>query len=202
MTPDAAETGRNADRTADVGAELDRHHAGGHRRRRAAGGAAGRAQRVGRVVGAAIDRIVALPVGEERRHVGLAENHRPGRLQPPNHHGVLVGRPALESLHAPGGRQAGDVERLLDGHRHAEQRRALAARQPGVGLRGGGERPVEVAHHHGVDRRVHRLDPLDRRPRQIGGAHLARRKRRRQLAGGRGRIVVEDAGGHRLLPIG
>ena len=45
----------------------------------------------------------------------------------------------------------------------------------GVGLAGGGEGAVEVAHHHGVDRGVQRLDPGDRRLGELDRAHLSDR---------------------------
>ena len=47
----------------------------------------------------------------------------PARLQPRDRRRRRVGDPALDRRQAPGGRQAGDVVRLLHRHRHAEQRR-------------------------------------------------------------------------------
>ena len=70
----------------------------------------------------AVDRIVALPVGEAHRHVGLAEHHRARRGEALHGQRVLVGGAVALLLIAPGGRQAGEVEALLHRHRHAEQR--------------------------------------------------------------------------------
>ena len=57
------------------------------------------------------------------RHVGLAEDHCPSRLQPFDDQIVALGDVAHAAV-APGRRQAGDVERFLDRHRHAVQRSA------------------------------------------------------------------------------
>ena len=161
---------RRAQRAADIRPELQRHEAGGKRRRGAARRPAGAAAEIPGVVGGAEDVVVALPVGQVQRHVGFAEDHGAGILQALHGKGVSGGVPAPELPIAPAGRQADDIELLLDRHRQAEQRPALALRQGGVGGRGGFARPLEIAHDDGVDLRV---DPLDAGNRGID--ELARR---------------------------
>ena len=116
-----------------------------------------------RIVGAAVDGIVRLPVGEAERDIGLAEDHRARRLEPRDHERVLIRNMVAVLLDAPARDQPRDIERFLDRHRHAEQRRALAGGNFGVGLGGGLARAIEIADDHRVDRRVARLDPRDRR---------------------------------------
>ena len=75
---DAADMRRHTQRAADVRAERQRAEAGRERRRRTARRAARRAVEVPRIVGDAVDRVVALPVAQHQRHVGLAEDHGAG----------------------------------------------------------------------------------------------------------------------------
>ena len=157
----AAIVRRRTQRAADVRAELERHVAGRQRGGRAARRAARRPLDIVGIVGGAIDRIRRLPVGERHRHVGLADDHGAGGLQPLDRDGILGRPPVLEGGNAPGRRQPRDVERLLHGHRQTEQRPALAARQRLVGSDRGLACPVEVTHHHGVDGFVERLDARD-----------------------------------------
>ena len=112
----------------------------------------------------------------ERQIGGVA-----GRFGPLHHQGVGVRPPILEFRMSPGGRQAGDVERLLDGHRQPEQRPVLAARKRRIG---GGARPIEIAHNDGVDLGVERLDAGDRAVDQLARRNLPTGERRHQLAGG------------------
>ena len=101
--------------------------------------------------------VVALPVGQHQRHVGLAEQHHAGVEQPIHGQGVAGGDAVAQRADAPGGGQAGDVEALLDGHRHAEQgRAAVVAMSPGRGRAFAGA--VEVAHDDGVDARIEAFD--------------------------------------------
>ena len=162
MREDAAEMRRRPQRAADVRAELQRHEASGERRRRTARRAARGAAEIPRIVGGAVDLVVALPIAEIDRHIGLAEDDRAGRLQPLHRERIGVRPPILEFRMPPGGRQAGDVELLLDGHRQPEQRAPLAARKRGVGGIGGSARPVEIAHDDRVDLWIERLDAGDR----------------------------------------
>ena len=143
----------------------------------------GRARQVPRIVGGAVDLVVALPVFEHQRHVGLAENDGPGGLEPPHHERVETRLPIPELWIAPGRRQAGDVERLLDGHRQAEQWPGFAARQSVVGILGRLPRPLEIAHDDGVDRLVLSLDARDREIGQLDRGYLFGREGFDQLGG-------------------
>ena len=158
---DAGEVRRHAQRAADVGTELQGHEARRQRGRRAARRAARRALEVPRVARDAVDRVVALPVVEHDRHVGLAEQDGTGPSGTRDDQRVVVGLEVLGLRDAPGGRQAGHVERLLHRHRHAEQRPLVAARQRRVGGPGGLSRTLEVAHDDGIDRGVAALDARD-----------------------------------------
>ncbi len=114
------------------------------------------------VVARAIDRIVALPVGEHQRHIRLAEHDRAGRLEPSNRDSIVPHWDALRPRNAQGGGKTGDVGALLDGHRHAQQRSAIAAPQRPVGFGRRGARALEVAHHHCIELAVVRLDARNR----------------------------------------
>ncbi len=181
---DAAMKCRHAQRAADVGAERQRAIAGGERRRRTAGGAARRAAEVERVVGGAVDLVVALPVAEAERHIGLAENDAAGVLDAGDRQRVLGGNEILLRRKAPGRRQPGDVVGFLHRQRHAEQRLALAARQRGIGCARGVERAIEIAHADRVDLAVMPLDAVDRMLRQLDRGNLLRSQRLCRLDGG------------------
>ncbi len=118
---DAAASGRDPDRTAGVGAQAHVRLAGGDRDRRAAGRAAGHAQRVGRV-----HRRPGPGVGADRGpaqlgQVGLAQDLSPGPAGRGHHGRVPVGGPGPLGDHraADGGRQARDVDAVLDREPHA-----------------------------------------------------------------------------------
>ena len=126
----------------------------------------------------------ALPIGKPERHVGLADHDRPGRFQTSHRESVGVGTPILEFGIAPGGRQAGDVELLFDGHRHTEQRAALAPRQSRVGGIGRRPRPVEIADDDRIDLFIERLDPGNREIEQLARRDLSRRERSDEVTSG------------------
>ncbi len=196
---DAAVVRGHAQRAADIGAELERHVARGERRRRSSRRAARRPSQVPGVVGPPVDVVVALPIGERERNVGLAEDDGAGGLQARNRESILLGPEVLGCRKAPRGGQAGDVIGFLDGHRHAQQRTALALRQRRVGRLGSSPRPVEVPHHDRVDRLVARLDPRNGSLQQFDGRHLACSQKPDQL---RGRAVVQIARcSHDLVPL-
>ena len=175
MAVDAAVVRRVADRAADVAARLQGREPGRQRRRRAARGAARHPAHVPRVVGRAVDRVEGLPVAEPHRHVGLAEDHRARRQQPVDRERVRL-RPVVPQLRqAPGGRQPGDVERLLDRHRHPVQGPPdLAPRQRLVRRPGAPARPVRVEHHDGVEVRVEPLGPCQVELQKLQAADPAR----------------------------
>src|ERR1700722_12056957 len=113
------------------------------------------------VGGRAVYRIVALPVRQAHRHIGLAEYHGTGRGQTLDRQRVLGGDVVAILLEAPGAAQAGDVEALLHRHRHAEQRAGTAIAPLLVEHAGTIARAVEVAHHNGIGPVIEPLDAGD-----------------------------------------
>ena len=97
------------------------------RRSRPARGAARRAAEIPGIVGRAVDIVVALPVGEVQRHVGLAEQGDAGIHHALCDQRILCRDRVLEGGIAPGGGEARDVEGFLDGHRHTVQRAPIFA---------------------------------------------------------------------------
>src|SRR4029453_6680079 len=98
---------------------------------------------------------------------------------------VVRGDVVLEERYAPRRREAGDVVRLLDGHRHAVQRAdGLSSGETGVCRAGGGARAIEVAHHDGVDLTPEAFDALDVALGQLERADLTGADQARELAGG------------------
>jgi hypothetical protein len=157
----SAEMSRNAQRAADIGAERQRPETGSERRGRAARRAARRARPVPRIVRRPVDVVVALPVAEAARHIGLAENDCARRLEAAHGKRVFPRDEVLGRGYAPGRRQSGDVIGFLDRDRHAEQRPTLAARERRIRLSRRLAGAGEIAHRHGVQVAVERLDPVD-----------------------------------------
>ncbi len=100
--------------------------------------------------------------------MGLADDHRAGRAQPPHDLGVLA-RGVAECVGAARGDLARDVRVVLDRDRHAEQRARVAAAAAPVGLVGLGQRALGEDDAEGVERRVEAGDPLE-----VGLGQLAR----------------------------
>jgi hypothetical protein len=84
-----------------------------------------------------------------------------------------------------------DVVGLLHGHRHAEQRTALTARQGCIGCLCSSARPIEVAHDHGVYAPIVCLDAGNAVLQQLDGRDLARCEKRDHLPCG---AVVKRVG--------
>ena len=161
VAEDAAEVGWIADRAADVGADFQGRHTARQGRRGTARRTAGGTLQVPRVVGGAVQDVVALEIHQPQRHVRLAEDDRPGRLQPLHRQRVLGGNVVLQQRRAERRRQARQVERLLARHRHAVQRPPhLAARQRRVGLPGALAGAVGVLDDDGIDARIELLNVL------------------------------------------
>ena len=161
VTVHAAERRRHADGPADVRAHLERGEPGRQRGGAAPAAASRRAARVPGIAGAAVDRIVGLPVGQRGRDIGLAEQHRARRAEARRHRAVVRRDIALPLGHAAGGLETDDVDGFLQRDRQAAERRSLA---PGGGLIGGARllaRPLEVADDDGVEPPVVPLDALD-----------------------------------------
>ena len=105
-SPTTPHGGRDAQRTAGVGAGAQRQHVAGQRGGRPAGRAAGVEVRIERIAGGAPDRIARVGAGAHLGHVGLAGDDGAGRAQPRHQH--VVGAPARGCGRAasPGGQQA------------------------------------------------------------------------------------------------
>ncbi len=167
----AAAIGRDAHGSADVVAMRDGPDAGGDRGAGAARGAARRDRRVARVQRAAVQRVVGHQPHGEGRRVGAPDEDGAGGAQVGRHRAVLGGDLVGEGDDAVGGGMAALVDVDLDGHRHAVQRAERLAPCPRrVGGIGGGQRLGVHALHHGVERRVHLLEP-----REAGLGRLPRR---------------------------
>ena len=184
MRIDAAMKRRHAQGAADIGAERQRSIARGERRRRSAGGAARRAAEIEGVVGGAVDLVIALPVGEPERDVGLAEDDAAGVLDPRDRQRVFRRRKILLRRNAPGRRQSRDIVGFLERHGQAEQRLLHAARQFGVGGAGGRKAALEIANTDRIDLRVVPLDPADRVLGQFDGGNFFGSEGCRQFNGG------------------
>ncbi len=119
---DAAEARRDAKRSGAVAARGEIAQSRGQGRGAAAAGAARRQRQVPRIVRRAVDVVVALPIVEHERHVGVAEHDRAGG--PEATYDLRVGRWAVlgQLLDAAGGRHAGDLEGVLDQDGNALQR--------------------------------------------------------------------------------
>ena len=91
-------------------------------------------------------------------HVERADQHRAGGFEPRDQRRVVRGRRrAAVDLGAGAGRQAGDVEQVLDREGHAGERQVLAVRGPIDGARrGAGALGGDVG--EGVERGVARGD--------------------------------------------
>ena len=74
VSVDAAIMRWRAQRTAQVRAERQRPEAAGKRRRRAARGSSRREPKIPRIIGCPVDVVVALPIAQHQRHIGLAED--------------------------------------------------------------------------------------------------------------------------------
>jgi hypothetical protein len=125
-----------------------------------------------------MDRVVALPIHQHGRNIGLAEDDGTRRLQPRDRHRVKRDAVAFRAGKAPGGDEAGDVEALLHRHRDAEQRPVLAAREHRVRRGGSDARAIEIPHHHGVQLPIQRRDAGDGLVGQLDGGDFAGSERR------------------------
>ena len=135
-------------------------------------GRTARGQReVPRVVGGAIDRVVALPVGEHQRDVGLSEQHRPGVEAAIDGEGIaggdvvalggapqVVGRPATLKLSL-----------MVIGTPNSARAAVVFVVEGG----GAGAGTVEVAHHDGVDAGIEAFDAGDVMVEQFETAEVA-----------------------------
>ena len=110
------------DRAAGVAADGQRRHPRGHGGGRAAAGAAGHARQVPGIVGGEEGRVLVRPAHGELVHVGPADQHGVGRLQPGDDRGVVGRAEVRQHPRGAGGRLALRAEHVLDGHRQPGQR--------------------------------------------------------------------------------
>ena len=115
-----------------------------------------------RIIGGAVDVVVALPVAEPERHVGLAEDHAAGFLDARNRQRVLARDKILLRRIAPGRGQACDVVGLLHGQRDAEQRARFGMLQRRVGSARRLQAALEISHANRIDLAVVTFDAVDR----------------------------------------
>ena len=170
----ATEARWDPDRAHQIRAVLQIGHPGGHGRRRTAGGTAGCAREIPGIARDAVQLVAGLrEVPQHERHIGLSDDDRAGLSQSCDHRGVPVGDELLKRRIAPGGVQPGDVERLLDRHRHAVQQPGpLAARDGLVGGRRLPQRGLAAQLHDRVQLRIDSIDPAQHQLGQLAGTDL------------------------------
>ena len=105
-----------------IGAQRQRHQSGRYRDRRTRTRSARNQIAAHRIVGNAIGRTHADQAGRELVEIGLADDDRAGRAQPRHRSGV-VGRRIGKRRAGGGGRQAGDVDIVLDRDGNAVERK-------------------------------------------------------------------------------
>ena len=136
-------------------------------------------------------RVLGRRAHRELVHVGLAQDHGAGVVQPLGDVGVERRAVALEDPRAGGRLAARDRDEVLERDRDPEQRvervdrrRTVGprGRQPGIGGVGLGQRPLVVEREPGVEAVVGRV-----RPREVRRGDLARRGLARAQARRRGR---------------
>ncbi len=182
---------RAADRAADIAPGIEPGEARRDRGRRSAGGAPGGARHIPGIVRRAIDRVVALVVGEHQRHVGLAEQNDACLLEPLHRERARRGDVVLELRIAPGGRRAGDVVALLDRHGYAVERPPYLALVEGRIRRAGAfARAVGIEPDDGIEARIVFLDARKEVIQRIDRADLALTDKPRNLGG---RLEVQDS---------
>ena len=169
MTVHTAEMCRNADRPTEIGAERQAAKAGGQRRGAASGGSTRCSRDVPRIVRSSVDRVVALPVTEHDRHVGLADDDGACRFETLDGNRRAGALHVLERRQAPGVRRALIGECLLDRDRHAvEGPPRLALSQRFVRLPCARDCLLAKLPDDRVDLRVVEVDPPKREVQQFG----------------------------------
>ena len=181
----AAEEGRHADRAADVRADAERRGARTDRCALAARGPTGRPVGVVRIVRAPVHPVGGLDPQRQLRGVGDAKRDRAG-VDQPLHRRRRLHRAKVAAHHqARGLRHALQCDRLLDGERHAEQRRQRLAwaggRDSGVCCARFLAGLLEALGRERVDARCQELMALDVRLDHVARAHAAVADRGREL---------------------
>ena len=187
----AAEMRGDAKRAAEIAADRERAQACRHRGGAAARRSASRASEVPRIVRRPVDRVVALPVAEHHRNVGLADRDRACRFQTIDRDGRPGTHRAFERRQSPRVRRSTIRERFLDGDGDAVQRTDVGAVcERLVGLARARARFVAELPDDRVQRRIRAIDLPQRELRELGGRNLFRAHGRRQPNG-----AVEERSG-------
>jgi hypothetical protein len=156
----AAEAGRDADRTRAVTAQRQRREPGRDCGRRAAARSAGRAREIPGISRRAEQRVVGASAPSELRRVGLADVDRAGGLQPLDR-GRILGRHKM--LQQPGaGRMPHPAHPIgvLDRNRNAMKRAQRIARHHRMlGPAGGLPCALRMERDECVEARVQAIDP-------------------------------------------
>ncbi len=195
--------GRDANRSADVGADLERGEPGRDRGRRTTRRPAGHVVDVPRVVRRPEELVVGLVVAGPTGDVGLAEHDGAGVLQPRDGRCVLRGDVVGELDRAARRADALDLDRVLDRDREPVERSApLAAYGLGVGAVRLGPGPIEVERHHRVDGAVQPVDARCEELQQLPARDLAVADRGGLLGGGCGGEALVETHRFRSWPCG
>ena len=164
--------GGDADRPRAVGGERGRHDPGCDRGGGSAAGPAGGPARVPRVAGDAPGHRFRERPEPQLGHRGLADDHRAGGAEATDDLGIGR-RGDGERIGSPAREVAGDVDLVLDGDRHPQQRPVLACRSPAVGLVGRRQCAVGEDDAERVELRIERRDPGERETGQVARRDVA-----------------------------
>ena len=170
---EAVEGGRNPDRAPEVGAEAGRREPSRDRRAGTPARPPGGAVDVPGVAGGPEDRVRGVDVVGELGGVGLPEHDRARGPQPFDADGVLLRDVVLQDLRAEGRADPPGEDVVLDDDRRPLQqpRHGPAGEPPVDRIRLVERRVVQGA--DGVEGRVDRLHPGERRLDDLAGAHRA-----------------------------
>jgi hypothetical protein len=202
----AVEEGGHADGAADIGTQSEGRGTGTDDRALAAGGTADDALRIVGIVAAAVDLVVALHPHAELGGVGDTERNGAGVAQAGHGDSVTVVDDVAPGHESGSLRRALELEILLDGAGHAEQRRQrlhgiAGARGGDAGIGGGGFAAgfVVAGLHHGIDAAVDTLELGD-----VGLDHGGGREAAGADVGGQGQggILEHDTPRHRFFLAG
>ena len=166
----AAETGRLADGAAGIAAQRAYRHVGGNGRSRSAARSARHPFRIHRIAHRAVGGVLVGRAHGELVAVELAQQHRPGGIEPGNHSGVIGRTKALQDPGTRRGRSAPHHQHVLDAHGNAGQRRQrVSLGRHGVHARSLLERAVLGQGQVDIQLRIHGRDALVIRGSKIDG---------------------------------
>ncbi len=160
LEPEQPAPGRgNTNRTSAVGAERSADEAGGYRRPAAAAGAAWGTLQVPRIARRAEGWCLGERPDAQLGHIGLADHDRAGLAQLAHDLGIRGRGDVAVGVAAERGYLAGDIDVVLDGDRHTEQRAAPSGAAARVGLVGFEQRALGEHDAEGIQLPVEALDP-------------------------------------------